>query len=101
MLSQKVGQSVCVIGKVTTNSPSGNEIKVQLSDSKEVTARLDGEQVHEPMEGYIQMIATVNQDLSLDAEAYVNLPGEIDLDIYNQAINVALQHPNLFSASEV
>ena len=97
MLSKNIGKSVCAIGKVTMNSPNGNEIKVQLSDGKEVMVQLD-EHLQEPVDGYIQMVATVKNDNSLNAQACVCFgAGEIDLDIYNQAVDVASRHPNLFS----
>ena len=98
MLPQNIGRSVCAIGKVVSNG-NGNEIKVELCDGKEVNVTL-GEQPTEPME-YVQMVATVNGNLSLACDAYVPLCGEIDLDIYNQAISIAGQYPNLFSASQV
>ena len=100
MLPQNIGRSVCAIGKVVSNSTNGNGIKVALCDGKEVSVTLDGDQPHDPMD-YIQMVATVNGDLSLMCEAYVPLHGEFDLDIYNQAIGIAAQYSNLFSASQV
>ena len=100
MLPQNIGRSVCAIGKVVSNGMNGNEIKVELCDGKQVNVTLDGEQSHEPME-YIQMVATVSGNLSLMCQAYVPLGGDIDLDIYNQAIGIASQYPNLFSASQV
>merc|ERR1712168_399646 len=100
MLPQNIGRSVCAVGKVVSNGTNGNEIKVALCDGKEVNVTLDGDQAHEPMD-YIQMVATVNGNLSLMCQAYVPLQGEIDLDIYNQAIGIAAQYPNLFSASQV
>lgn len=101
MLSRNIGKSVNVIGKVTANGPSGNDIKLQLSDGKEVTARLD-EQHQEPVKGYVQMVAMVNNDLSLNSEAFICFgTGEIDMTIYNQVVDTMKQYSNLFSASQV
>ena len=55
----------------------------------------------EPIYGYIQMVAMVSNINSLVVEDFVCLDGEIDLEIYNKAIGVAAQYPNLFSASRV
>merc|ERR1712141_294909 len=101
MMSTNMGSSVCVIGKIVSNSTSGNSIKVQLADGKQVDVTMDGDH-NDPMDdGYIQMVATIRGSNSLECEAYVCLPGDIDLDIYNQAITVASQYNNLFSATAV
>ena len=101
MLGQNIGRSVCVVGKILSKNISRNEIKVSMCDDKEVDVILDSDDMHDPMYGYIQMVATVISSDTLMADAFVSLSGEIDLEIYNEAITVAAQYPNLFSASEV
>ena len=101
MLGQNIGQSVCVVGKILSNSISRNEILVAMCDGMEVNVTLDSEQMNEPIYGYIQMVATVSNINSLVGEVFVCLDGEIDFEIYNKAIIVAAQYPNLFSASQV
>jgi len=101
MLADNIGRSVSVVGKVVSNNPSGLELTVQLSDGKEARVTLD-EQLDEPLDGYIQFVAVVNNDLSLHNQAIVSFgAAEIDLDIYNEMINVSSRYPNLFSASEL
>ena len=101
MLGENIGQSVCVVGKILSNIISRNEIVMEMCDGVEVNVTFDREQMKEPIYGYIQMVAMVSNINSLVVEDFVCLDGEIDLEIYNKAIGVAAQYPNLFSASRV
>ncbi|XP_057315293.1 uncharacterized protein LOC130656455 [Hydractinia symbiolongicarpus] len=101
MLQNNVGKTVCAIGRITIMNPNGMELRVQLADGKEVKAQLE-DQLEEPLEGFVQMLARVNKDLSLTVEHLVSFgAGEIDLNIYNEAVVLMAKHPGLFSSSEV
>lgn len=99
MLKNNIGQSVCVIGKVL--SASSMQMELQLSDGQNVKVQLE-EQLEEQLEGYVQMIARVNRDSTLVCENLISFgAGEVDLDAYNNALDVMSRHQNLFSSNEV
>jgi len=101
MLQNNIGNSVCLIGKISQMNPNGMELRVQASDGKEIKVVLE-DQLEEPLDGYVQLYGRVNQDSSITSERLVSFgTGEIDLDVYNKAITLMSAHQNLFSASEV
>ncbi|XP_004211970.1 replication protein A 14 kDa subunit [Hydra vulgaris] len=97
MLSSNIGRSVCAIGKVTSMNPNGMGFQIMLADGKIVKVQLE-EQLDEPLEGYVQLIARVNRDTSLTAQNLVSFgSGEIDLEIFNKTLNTMTTYPEFFS----
>ena len=101
MLSDFIGQHVSVIGKIVNVSSSMMQLEIQMCDGKKVKVQLE-EALEEQLEGFVQMIARVNRDQTLICQNLISFgAGEIDMDTYNNAINVMGRHQNLFSSGEV
>ncbi|XP_065053991.1 uncharacterized protein LOC135682847 [Rhopilema esculentum] len=96
MLQKHVGRLVSVIGKVKDVNPSGNQINLLMSDGQEVRVALK-DTLEELLDGYVQMTAMVESDGSLTAENLISFGnGEIDLNLYNEAVNLATKYNQLF-----
>ncbi|XP_066911091.1 replication protein A 14 kDa subunit-like [Clytia hemisphaerica] len=101
MLGDFVGQSVCVLAKITNVDDNMMQMQIQMPDGASVKVQLE-EQLDEKITGHIQMIARVNRDRSLMCENLISFgAGEIDLDAFNSTIGVMQKYSNLFSSSEV
>lgn len=101
MLKEFVGQTVSVIGKIVNLEKNMMQMTIQLADGKSAKVQLE-EQLDEALEGFVQMTVRVNRDTSLSCEKLISFgPGEIDLEVYNGALEIMRRHQNLFSSGEI
>jgi len=100
MLRNYIGKVVSVIGKVLHISPSGNQLQLRMSDGNDVVVTLK-DSLEELLQGYIQVTASVEKDGTLTAEHIISFGDrEIDLKMYNEAVELASKYSELFTFSE-
>ncbi|KAJ5077265.1 replication protein a3 [Anaeramoeba ignava] len=93
MLKDQVGKSVRFVGKVT--HLQGNEAKLLSPDSVEVSI------IREPnslkySSDFVEVVGTVNSNLSIKESQFVNFGNNFDLQTYNEMLQLSTQFPEIF-----
>lgn len=98
MLNENIGKLVCVVGKITQVSPTGNALKILTSDQQTIQVSLKDQ--YEDTPGHcIQIIGIVQQNLSVIAEKYTSFASEeFDLALYDKTIKLLPRYSELFLA---
>mmetsp|Transcript_15545 Transcript_15545/g.60807 ORF Transcript_15545/g.60807 Transcript_15545/m.60807 type:complete len:108 (-) Transcript_15545:122-445(-) len=95
LLPNYVGSLVRVVGRVV-QEPSNGQAVLETSDKQQVGVTLAAASIPW-QDAYIEVIAKVNSDCSLQELRSTNLGTSFDMDIYNELVTTAQRHNELFA----
>ncbi|GAU99445.1 replication protein A 14 kDa subunit [Ramazzottius varieornatus] len=99
MLPTMQGKYVCMLGIVENVEGNGRSFRLQSPDKKSVIIRMK-EPLGEPIDGLIEVEGFVTGQNAIDCHMYTlcgaNNGINFSLDTYNEAIQIASNHPDVY-----
>mmetsp|Transcript_17378 Transcript_17378/g.19489 ORF Transcript_17378/g.19489 Transcript_17378/m.19489 type:complete len:107 (-) Transcript_17378:67-387(-) len=95
LLQNYIGALVRVVGRVV-QAPSNGQAVLETSDKQQVSVTLAAASIPW-QDAFIEVIAKVNSDCSLQELRSTNLGMSFDMEVYNEFVMAAQRHSELFA----
>ncbi|XP_011407052.1 PREDICTED: replication protein A 14 kDa subunit B-like [Amphimedon queenslandica] len=97
-LPKYIGQTVSIVGRTKGLGTTSGLRSVQLESSDKKNINIHFQQpLSEPLSLFVEVIGRVEPDLSISVSRTSNWGDNLDIDIYDEIVQLLPQYPALFS----